>query len=108
MIELLWVDMNVTATQAMMCISDLIAWLVNTINLEKKYHEVTMNGYIVIRDVDDSKKINTLLMCGEGFGEKLLLELLQQPPGEFQGKYIARILSQEPLPVVEVPTSEEK
>lgn len=101
MIELLWQASAETYNNAIMCISDIIAWLLTTISLDEKYHKIHINGYIVVKDADDTKKVDTLLLCSEGPEQKLLLELLQTPPEKYIGKYVPCIVSNEPDPVKE-------
>lgn len=101
MIELLWCDSTETYNNAIMCISDIIAWLLATISLDEKYRKVHINGYVVCKDADETKKVDTLLLCSEGQEQKLLLELLQTPPEKYSGKYVPCIVSREPDPVKE-------
>lgn len=98
MIELLWGNSdNCTRYDNMQAVGNLIAWLTTTIAMNEENHSIKLNGYIVVNE-DDASTISTLFICEKESQEKVLA-LLQEPPGEFKGKYIARIPSEEPTPV---------
>lgn len=86
MIELLWNEIN-EEYDAMFYMSKLMAWLATALIEHHKMY--ALNGVIVLRDKND--KVASLLICDENLQENIL-QILQQPPGEYKGKYIAKIV----------------
>lgn len=107
MIELLWKDTTNNYFKAMNDVAMLFAWLTSTLmtyEKERKENEETiyLQGYTVIWDgAADSPAILILSNSLDVPNQERLLKILQQPPGEFKGKYVACILSQEPESVKE-------
>lgn len=101
MIELIWNFISSTSTKL---ITNLLSWIVDEID---KFHQTTekqdttikLRGFVVIEQDDHSFSI--LLISENNLYEKDLIKILQQPPGEFKEKYVARILYDEPIPVTE-------
>ena len=100
MIELLWKDIYDKEFDPYTYVVELIAWLSTTIAEQAKNHSLFLTSTILVRESDD--KISTLILCdGEKGAEKHMLEILQQPPDSYKGKYVPCILSEEPSPVTE-------
>lgn len=97
MIEVIWKDEKFTEREAMMYLSQLIAWLSNEITTKKEYEDLTISGYIITYEK------STVLIFPDKNTEKQkrILNILQQPPEEFKEKYIACIYSEEPKSVSE-------
>lgn len=106
MIELLWKG-ECTHWEGIACMSNLVAWLATALTLEKEKEKIRLQGYIVLYD-DSKKSASALLFCNDDEeSQKNILHILQQPPGEYKDKYIARVPCQEPEPVVEKKDDEE-
>ena len=73
-------NMNITP-HGFMCLNNDTA--------KKDVHKDPVNSYSVLVFLDDCDKIN----------HKKVLDVLQQPPEPYRGRYIARIVSAEPDPV---------
>ena len=100
MIELSWKQNKFEeGVDVLSYITNILAWLMETIAAEKGEHGVKITGYVVI--CDEFSFYHTLLMCKEE-GQKRVLEILQQPPEEYKEKYVACILCEEPNPVQEI------
>ena len=56
------------------------------------------NGHLVLFD-REKQRWSSLIMC-EGQTQKFILDVLQQPPPAYEGRYVACVLSKEPDPVV--------
>ena len=100
MIELLWKNLSTNHSENLMCITNMLAWLVTTIHQDKEMHNIVLDGYFTI--LDKEGVFATLLICKGKENQKKLLNILQQPPNEYKEKYIACIHSEEPNPVNEV------
>ena len=100
MIEIVWTDNLHKDYEIMMCATNLISWLVTTIAQDEDYNKIVLNGFMLVKEVKGG--CTSLLICDESESQKQLLKLLQQPPGEFKDRYIARIPSEEPDPVKEI------
>ena len=98
MIELTWNDWTDRERDAMMYVTNLLAWLTTTLATDEAYQDVEMTGYMVVKD--NMKILAVLIMCHDE-NQRKILKLLQQPPEEYRTKYIANILSEEPNPVEE-------
>lgn len=110
MIELIWQDYNCEKNQMMMCMTSLLSWFTNIITMSEQYHHLSINGYVVIKAPDGT--FTGIVVCDPEYQNELL-KIIQQPPSEFRGKYIACIPSgnhEEPMPVKEVlpPPSDSK
>lgn len=90
MIELLWNEKNTNHWDVLININGFIAWLSG--NLKKT--ECNFNGFIVIND-KTTKQFMILLCCDndEKNSQRKILNVLQQPEGEFKTKYVARVLN---------------
>lgn len=93
-------------SEDLILITRIIAWLLEEIdkNWKENYEQLVIPGYITYYD-EDERKTFTILFC-EGEDQKKIMNILQQPPGEYKGKYIACIPSKEPE-VVRALTEEE-
>ena len=98
MIDLTWVFEKDTRMNAIV-IAEFMVWLLKVLN-EEDNQDIIINGTMIFRDCEAPLKYSLLLMCEEK-KQKKLLQILQQPPGEFSGKYVACIFTKEPEPVVE-------
>ncbi len=100
MIEIVWLD----EYEAMMCASRLLAWLAATLAQNEEYHNIEFNGYMIVKEEGKEKGktgCSVLIICGDPVSQNRLLKILQQPPEEYEHKYIARIPCNEPEPVHE-------
>lgn len=97
MIEVIWKDEKYSEREAMMYLSQLMAWLSNEITMKKEYEDLTISGYIITYEK------STVLIFPDKNTEKQkrILNILQQPPEEFKEKYIACIYAEEPKVVNE-------
>lgn len=97
MIEVIWKDEKYNEREAMMYLSQLMAWLSNEITMKKEYEDLTISGYIITYEK------STVLIFPDKNTEKQkrILNILQQPPEEFKEKYIACIYAEEPKVVNE-------
>lgn len=103
MIELLWREQDKLADyNVMMHMTFVIAWLTSRIDEDEKNHDIQLNGYVTLNDPTKERfaRISSLILCNKK-DEKKILEILQQPPTEYREKYIARVVCEEPNPVVE-------
>ena len=113
MIELLWKDFNAEYYRAMNDVATLFAWLTATLleyekNKKENEESIYLQGYTVIWDsTTDVPAVLVLSNSADVANQERLLKILQQPPGEFRGKYVACILSQEPVSVNEVKCEKE-
>ena len=102
MIELQWLIDFPTAQEELHYISQFFEWLLNFI-CEQYKNDINIAGYIVADS--RTEKPSSLIFCDDKTTQetqqnhKKLLEILQQPDEKYKGKYIACILSSEPLPV---------
>lgn len=112
MIELLWKDFNANCYRAMNDVATLFTWLTATLldyekNKKEGEESIYLQGYTVIWDgVADVPAVLILSNSTDVANQERLLKILQQPPGEFKGKYVACILSQEPESVKEIESDE--
>ena len=107
MIEIIWTDNKTLDYEAMLTASSLMAWLLATISQNEEYHTIDMNGYMLVNEKAISSSSTTgcsiLILSGDIGSQTRILKILQQPPNEYKGKYIARIPYDEPEPVKELP-----
>lgn len=96
MIELLWKDIrdaqNITTFVMLKYMNDLISWLYNGINekfSDTEKETTVFEGFLAITKRNSRA---AFLLFTEGEMEQKILELLQQPPDEYKGKYCARII----------------
>lgn len=102
MIELVWKDIYSSDYDAMMIVSNLLAWLCVEI-AETERNKPKIKGYIVCQD--DETTISTLIICNGMEDQNKILKILQDPPEEYKEKYVARIPCEEPNPVYEKTSS---
>lgn len=95
MIELLLVDI-LDFRLAFVLVTRICQWIAEQI---KEREDIILEGVIIARD--SPEHLTVLLLCEKEYHSKLL-EILQQPPGEFVGKYIACVPAEEPEVVKEV------
>lgn len=106
MIEIIWTDNKTIDYEAMLTASSLMAWLLATISQNEEYHTIDMNGYMLVNEKaisSSSTGCSILILSGDIGSQTRILKILQQPPNEYKGKYIARIPYDEPDPVKELP-----
>ena len=100
MIEIVWKDPLARDYDVIMCATSLLAWLTSTIAQNEEYHNIEFNGYMLAQE--KTVGCSMLIYCGYNpENRRRLLNILQQPPEEYKGKYIAHTLSREPMPVEE-------
>ena len=79
-------------------------WLLTTISKTPELEKDNgVNGYLLLNDEDS--QCGALLFVNKKY-QKQILDILQQPPGEFKDKYIACVPCEEPQSVKEI--TEEK
>ena len=98
MIELNWLFESDSRMNAVI-VTEFMLWMMNAI-CDMNNEKIILNGTIYVKDGENPLKHSILLLC-DAKGQNDLLHLVQQPPGEFKGKYVASILSEEPIPVNE-------
>jgi len=81
----------------MLMATKILQWIASLVALEKEKNDLMMKGFIVLCD---EGRVSTLLITNPEH-EKRLLQILQEPPGEYKDKYVACILSEEPKVVEE-------
>lgn len=87
----------------MILLSNIIAWLTTEIAKSKdKEHPIMLHGYIIVYDekAPIGHYVSAMMFC-EGENQRQISEILQQPPGEYKEKYIARTPTEEPEVVSE-------
>ena len=85
-------------------LTQVMLWFSTTIQDREKYPNISIEGFMIARD-DKRKETTALVMFGDRVDIDAAFNLIQQPPGEFKGRYTARIVSRcdkEPDPVQEV------
>lgn len=113
MIELLWEESKENYYRAMNDVATLFAWLTATLleyekNKKEGEESIYLQGYTVIWDsTTDVPAVLVLSNSADVANQERLLKILQQPPGEFRGKYVPCILSQEPESVKEMKCEKE-
>ena len=113
MIELLWKETKENYYRAMCDVAKLFAWLTSELlrleEIRKETEEsIYLQGYTVLWDgAADAPAILLFSNSLDRANQECLLKILQQPPGEFNEKYVACILSQEPDSVKEVKSEKE-
>lgn len=95
MIELFWKVVGIEEHEAFIMLSRFFVWVSESI---LKYCKLTnkdmsVDGYLIIRNPFPDYSI--LIMCNGGTEtqKEFLEKVLKQPPGEYKGKYIARIVN---------------
>ena len=92
MIELIWQDYNCDKKQMMMCMTSLLSWFTSIITMSEQYHHLSINGYVVVKAPDGT--FTGIVVCDANQQDELL-KIIQQPPSEYKGKYIACVPSNE-------------
>lgn len=97
MIDLSWKPSE-TGERLFVQISTFLTWLVNVLEKNKiEYHGfMTFDGF-----EGDEHNYHTMIFAEKDHAIKII-EILQQPPGEYKDKYIAKIPIVEPEPVQEM------
>lgn len=103
MIEIKWQDALTKDCDIMWIISSILTWLTGKIAIEDECKDITLGGFLVIKN-RTTKEVSTLLICedDENDSQKKIYKLLQQPPGEYSGRYVAQIVNEEPISVTEL------
>ena len=96
MIELLYCNRT---EKSIACLTNLLSWLAATIEENERYKDIDLSGFMILKNSKDG--VAGLIICGDNTSQTKILEVLQQPPGEFKGKYIARVPAEEPVCVEE-------
>ena len=105
MIELLWTNNLCVDYEVMMYAAGLMSWLASLLAQDEENHSVEFNGFMVAKEEKGGCAV--VIICGNPQSQKRVLEIVQQPPEEYKGKYIASIPSEEPEPVNEMKTEED-
>ena len=85
--------------EGLMLLNNILQWLAMIVTTNKENEGIVIDGTLCVYD-SIKPRVAALVMC-EGLSEKRLNELLQNPPAEYKGKYIACIASEEPEVVSE-------
>ena len=107
MIEILLNDNIGGIREKFVFLAGFIAWLTKATHAveDEEKLEILMEGYIILRDLP--QHIGVVIICKDENNKKML-DILMQPPGEFKGKYIPYVSSEEPMPVQEKKEEEEE
>lgn len=86
--------------ESLVLLSMIMTWVMKKLDEDHdKYGDVYLQGSLIIHD---KIKAEGLLICNNTSQQKIY-EILQQPPGEFKGKYSATIINScEEDPVAEL------
>ena len=99
MIELKFQQLPVTDVRArinmLMTFSEIMVWFTKTLNESSDLENIVFDGFISC--YQDPSTFSAFLLCDIDSHNRLL-EILKQPPGEFVGKYIPRIVNSEKEP----------
>lgn len=102
-IEIVWQNISDNSIFDIVDLSNFILWLLTMISKTPELEKNNgINGYILLND--EKANCGALLFINNKKSQKKILEILQQPPGEFKGKYIACVPCDEPSPVLEQKT----
>ena len=104
MIEIVWLEKFENRFAALLYITNYFTTLLKDLAEQKEKNEINIKGYVTI--YSEEKKLDCLIFCETCLDETKLVQYLQEAPGEYKGKYIARIPSEEPEPVNKPPDSE--
>ena len=107
MIELIWkYKPLVSETEnTLYLVASLLRWITSKLDeiqlfsIDDAPCEVKLRGFFVVEQ--DDKSISILLVSENKKYQTEIMKILQQPPGEFKERYIARILCDEPIAVSE-------
>lgn len=103
-IEITWKNTSDISIFNIVDLSHFILWLLTTISKTPELQKDNgINGYVLLND--EKSNCGALLFVNKKY-QKKILDILQQPPGEFKDKYIACVPYEEPQSVKEI--SEEK
>ena len=94
-----------TFHESVMLLCNVLHWVATIVNTKEENHDIYLQGFLTVFE-KTQPKVSALLLC-EGKSQKHLLELLQQPPNEYKGRYIACVYSEEPVCVEERKDEEE-
>jgi len=83
MIELLW-NKNLSYGDALLIAAKFISWLTSVLVREEN-DDVFLEGYFTCFN-EKTNIMSTLLIC-KGVSHNRIRKIIQQPPGEFTGKY---------------------
>lgn len=83
--------------ERLILLSAILRWLSEEI-AKKSEKLLYIHGSFLI--VNSQSREASMIILPDENSEKDIMLILQQPPGEFNGKYIAKIPSEEPTPVV--------
>jgi hypothetical protein len=89
--------------EGLLLLNNILQWVAAYV-ASKKDEKIVIDGTLCVYD-SIKPRVAALIMC-EGFSEKKINELLQNPPGEYKEKYIACVVSEEPEVVTENNTDE--
>ena len=99
MIELVWTDKNCkTTNECFVHLIEVFEWLLVATGIDMDF-----NGFMILKD--DKDAIYGLILCN-GEIERSVLNILQDPPKEYEGKYSYHSFHEEPKPVSEVKVDE--
>lgn len=83
MIELLW-NKNLSYGESLLVAAKFISWLTSVL-LHEENDDVFLEGYFTCFN-EKTDIMSTLLIC-KGVSHNRIRKIIQQPPGEFTGKY---------------------
>lgn len=90
MIEISWFGSSSTD---LVNIASYFQWLIATIMTTEESNKM-LRGVCTLYEGEG--KVFSLIMCDDDREQKRLYDIIQQPPGEYEGKYIAKIVNGEP------------
>lgn len=85
--------------KAVQFFNNLYVWLLAELSKHEKSNE-WVKGFLIMHDVA-SNTVGSLFLTTPESPEADILKLIQQPPGEFNGKYTAHIVAKEEPTVVQ-------
>ena len=108
MIELTWNNPLDGEYDVLYYATSFLTWLTSIIVEKEEYHDIVLGGYMTINENTQPTPTgcSTLLMCRDIKSQKKIMEIIQNPPGEFKGKYVASTPCAEP-DLVKVSASQE-
>lgn len=99
MIEICWVETSKNIYEQFLNVCRVLSWLSSEILRINEENEMKINfdGMFILKD-EEKTRVCSLLICN-GESQKRIIEILQHPPEEYQTKYSANVLSEEPNPI---------
>ena len=91
------IDIGISASEGyskdLILLTKILLWVTGYLDSDENKEKAVIGGYFVYHDFKYNFS-KAILLC-EGKSEKILYKFLQQPPGEFKGKYVAYVVADE-------------